>query len=603
MVVSREEGARRAEASTTNTPGMCQAWTHDIFEAPAVGDVDHDGDADAVDGWESEPVSARHPGDRHPPRGVPVAYSGGNGHRAVSIGGGKIRTTDGNGNGHVATRDLDWPEKTWGKKYLGWTETISGLKIPDGSAPKPDPKPAPTRRIVADYSFARPDLTALARAGVRGVMRYVPIGSKKDLTADEAKQIHARGMWLAVVLETTSGRAGEGAAAGREDVKRAEAAMDKLGYPDDAVIFYAVDVDATPDKVRPYFEAVKAGAKRPVGAYGGVKIIDGLVGSVAEHGWQTEAWSGGKVSEHASMLQRATHRMTVPGVAATAWDENELRGERTWRVWLPTDKPAPAPKPTPHPAPKPDPKPTPKPDPSLREVTIRIGGHNGQVGHKDSEKQVDLNRIEPQLHACTLCEWGTYGGVHPAPGMVRFDGTGKPGQASTPIDYRPDMFVPGTITTGAFLLTEPTKIGAAGPGPTVTKTKWVMWVRGQLKGNGRWLRICGVHWVPTPHLNAAREHLGDEQVDDLGAVIEKWQGEGPVAVVGDLNRTANDPDLARLKEVGMTIVASSGVMHVMLKMREKDDQRITHVTDKVIDGGHSDHDVPVAEATFSPAAA
>lgn len=132
MVYSREEAAKRAEASRTNVPGMCQGWTRGIFGAPSAGDVDHDGDADAVDGWKSEPVATRHT-DRNPPRGVPVAWSGGrngHGHRAVSLGNGKIRSTDAGGSGRVATVDLNWPERTWGLHYLGWTPTISGILIP-----------------------------------------------------------------------------------------------------------------------------------------------------------------------------------------------------------------------------------------------------------------------------------------------------------------------------------------------------------------------------------------------------------------------------------------------------------------------------------------
>lgn len=133
MVYDRESAARRAESSTTNSPGFCQSWTRNIFGAPSAGDVDRDGDADAVDGWKSEPLSARHEGDRNPPRGVPVAWSGGSkghGHRAVSLGNGKIRSTDAGGLGHVATVDLNWPEVHWGMRYLGWSETISGLHIP-----------------------------------------------------------------------------------------------------------------------------------------------------------------------------------------------------------------------------------------------------------------------------------------------------------------------------------------------------------------------------------------------------------------------------------------------------------------------------------------
>jgi hypothetical protein len=149
MVRSREQAAKSALSSSRNAPGTCQLWTRERFGAPSAGDVDRDGDADAVDGWKKEPKDKRHPGDRHPPRGVPVAWSGGShghGHRAISLGHGKIRSTDARGSGRVATVDLDWPEKHWGLHYLGWSETIDGNEIPlseKKAKPKPKPKPKP----------------------------------------------------------------------------------------------------------------------------------------------------------------------------------------------------------------------------------------------------------------------------------------------------------------------------------------------------------------------------------------------------------------------------------------------------------------------------
>lgn len=142
MVNGREEAARNAERSMTNTPGFCQLWTRNLYGAPSSGDVDRDGDSDAVDGWKSEPTSARHPGDRRPPRGTPVAWGGGArgfGHRAISLGPNKegiymIRSTDAGGSGKVATVPLSFPEERWGLTYLGWSETITGQVIP---VPKP----------------------------------------------------------------------------------------------------------------------------------------------------------------------------------------------------------------------------------------------------------------------------------------------------------------------------------------------------------------------------------------------------------------------------------------------------------------------------------
>lgn len=145
MIRNREEAAKLAESIVHNIPNGCQAWVRGLYLAPSVGDVDGDGSSDAEDGWKSEPFDHRH-GDRNPPRGVPVAYLGGskdNGHRAVSLGNGMIRTTDGNGLGNVATRRLDWPETEWGLVYVGWSNTISGQLIPM-PPPLPTDKPKQT---------------------------------------------------------------------------------------------------------------------------------------------------------------------------------------------------------------------------------------------------------------------------------------------------------------------------------------------------------------------------------------------------------------------------------------------------------------------------
>lgn len=167
-ILDRDAAAAKAESETRNTPGYCQAWTDYVFGAPAVGDQDGNGRANAVDGWKSE-HGHQHDGDRNPPRGVPVAYSGGShgdGHRAVSLGNGKIRSTDAGGEGVVATVDLDWPEKTWGLSYLGWSDTISGQEIP---------LPPPTRVTEFHESGPAYDVSLLDKAvanGRHGVVRH-----------------------------------------------------------------------------------------------------------------------------------------------------------------------------------------------------------------------------------------------------------------------------------------------------------------------------------------------------------------------------------------------------------------------------------------------
>ena len=142
-VRSSKQALAVARAQKTNTPGMCQAYVTRWFNAGGVGDVDGDKDADAVDGWLSEPKSARHEGDRNPPPGKPLAWKGGGkgyGHRALSDVNGLISTDMQNNKykkGVTSTVKaasvsdaIRIIERVMGVQYLGWSETISGKKIP-----------------------------------------------------------------------------------------------------------------------------------------------------------------------------------------------------------------------------------------------------------------------------------------------------------------------------------------------------------------------------------------------------------------------------------------------------------------------------------------
>lgn len=142
MVRSREAAVKLAKTKKTNVPGTCQLWVREIFGAPSAGDRDGDRDADAVDGWLSEPEIARGK-SRTPDYGYPIAFSGGSkgyGHRAISLGGGFCIGTDmSNGRyakGIVGTATIAQVEKAMGVKYLGWSSTITGIPIPSDVKPK-----------------------------------------------------------------------------------------------------------------------------------------------------------------------------------------------------------------------------------------------------------------------------------------------------------------------------------------------------------------------------------------------------------------------------------------------------------------------------------
>ena len=118
---SADEACNNARSYTTCEPGMCLKYTRTWLEIGS-------GAPDAITAWRDAAV--KHPG-ASPPAGAPIFYEGGQyGHAALSLGGGKIRTTDAPGSGTVSTQDLDWPTDHWGYDYLGWTEDVNGVTIP-----------------------------------------------------------------------------------------------------------------------------------------------------------------------------------------------------------------------------------------------------------------------------------------------------------------------------------------------------------------------------------------------------------------------------------------------------------------------------------------
>lgn len=119
-----EATAKNAEASTSNGVGMCLQWSRERAAIPALH-------PDAATAWKH--ATHRHKGDRNPPRGAMVYWTGGSkgyGHIAVALGNGKIRSSDAGGNGKPATVDLSWPEQRWGMPYAGWADNVNDRVIP-----------------------------------------------------------------------------------------------------------------------------------------------------------------------------------------------------------------------------------------------------------------------------------------------------------------------------------------------------------------------------------------------------------------------------------------------------------------------------------------
>jgi len=113
--------ARRAVGERGVWRHMCLSFVRTRYGLP----IRHHS---AIAAWHA----ARHKHYGLPPAGVPVFWSGGSrghGHVAISLGHGRIISTDLPYPGHVTRTTLSAPRRHWGLHYLGWTEDLNGYRI------------------------------------------------------------------------------------------------------------------------------------------------------------------------------------------------------------------------------------------------------------------------------------------------------------------------------------------------------------------------------------------------------------------------------------------------------------------------------------------
>lgn len=109
-------------ANTTHwAVGMC-----DNFVANAFG-YQNSGYSTASQHWAAS--KQKHPGDRNAPAGALMFWGGGDGHVAISDGGGGIWSTDITGSGLVGHVPSTYIDSKWGKPYLGWASPEFGGEI------------------------------------------------------------------------------------------------------------------------------------------------------------------------------------------------------------------------------------------------------------------------------------------------------------------------------------------------------------------------------------------------------------------------------------------------------------------------------------------
>ena len=127
------EAVAYARRQTRNRVGYCLWHIQDAFAAP------HAFPSASVQ-WAN--ARKKHPGRSQSPRLAPRscgrAARHGYGHIAVSVGNGRVRSTDAAGWGRWGEVPISYFEEHWGVHYAGWTEDIGGVAISGlGHAPAP----------------------------------------------------------------------------------------------------------------------------------------------------------------------------------------------------------------------------------------------------------------------------------------------------------------------------------------------------------------------------------------------------------------------------------------------------------------------------------
>ncbi len=122
-----DQSVARARSYATYRVGYCLNFVWNAIASPQ-----HLGIPDANAGWAA---TKNRQTSLTPPPGVPVYWAGGDhGHVAISVGGGRVRSTDFPRKGSVGEVGIADLTRAWHLTYRGWGSDYCGYPIPGVSA-------------------------------------------------------------------------------------------------------------------------------------------------------------------------------------------------------------------------------------------------------------------------------------------------------------------------------------------------------------------------------------------------------------------------------------------------------------------------------------
>lgn len=203
-----------------------------------------------------------------------------------------------------------------------------------------------TDQLSIDYAFARPAPPAIHAAGYMGVWRYLSTDASKNLSKTEAAGLHAAGLGIGCVWETTATRALGGEAAGAEDGVASAAQATAVGLPHGCPLLVNIgDFAATPSELGVihsyYFGWRQATKPWQTGGYGTRYLIDSLFARGArglfwQNAMDDQGVKGNTISPHAGLYQRIAHtRPLIAGSKPGDYDENITVNGAAINFWMP----------------------------------------------------------------------------------------------------------------------------------------------------------------------------------------------------------------------------------------------------------------------------
>jgi Domain of unknown function (DUF1906) len=165
-----------------------------------------------------------------------------------------------------------------------------------------------TTITLADFYSNTTNPETIKNLGYQGFSAYISHEPAKNATPQELWAGHNDGLIIALNFEDAATNALGGYQQGTDDAYFVLQCLAALPYPEGNIIAFSVDFEATPEQyttIINYFSGVIAqmDGKYLITDYADFDVVEMLHSVHGIYGWQTESWSGGRVSSHAYLYQ------------------------------------------------------------------------------------------------------------------------------------------------------------------------------------------------------------------------------------------------------------------------------------------------------------